>query len=308
MPPVWVSVIVATVTLAAGLAALLLRRGAVRGTTLVGPWCWTLAAIAAWCGVEVMAAAFPREQAGLLAPWRFAAIVLSLCPAVSLIGAKRPQHAAWNFVVLSLWCILALPAAENVLLHPGQNVQAGEARGWLLWVLILLGPINFVPTRFWLAALLVAAGQLLALSGYLPLLTRPPVARWEIAGLALCGLGIVSVAIAARRKTVAASPYDVLWLDFRDSFGLFWSLRVQERVNAAALQNDWNLELAWSGFAWKPEGPAKESDQTPSPALRASGISAHEPALRSVLKGLLRRFVSHEWIAARLEASGAQPL
>jgi len=283
------SAIVAAVTLAAGVTVLLAQRRAIRGTTLVGPWWWALAAVIAWSAAEVITSLQAVERAGLLPPWRLAAIVLSLCPAVSLIGAKRPQHAAWNFVVLALWCILALPAAENALLHPGQKLVIGDARGWLLWVLVLLGPINFVPTRFWLASLLVAAGQTLALSTHLPLFGRPPVAQAEVAGLALCGLGIVSAAIAARRTTVAANAYDVLWLDFRDSFGLFWSLRVQERINAAATQRNWNLELAWGGFVLKPDAPGKDGDS--------------DPALRTALKGLLRRFVSHEWMAQRLEAS-----
>jgi len=283
------SAIVAAVTLGAGVTVLLAQRRAIRGTTLVGPWWWALAAVIAWSAAEVITSLLAVEQVGLLAPWRLAAMVLSLCPAVSLIGAKRPQHAAWNFVVLALWCILALPAAENALLHPGQKLVIGDASGWLLWILILLGPINFVPTRFWLASLLVAVGQSLALSTHLPLFARPLIAQAEVAGLALCGLGIISAAIAARRKTIAVNPYDVLWLDFRDSFGLFWSLRVQERINAAATQRNWNLELAWGGFVLKPDAPAKDGD--------------FDPALRTALKGLLRRFVSHDWMAQRLEAS-----
>jgi hypothetical protein len=286
------------------LTVLLRQRRAIRGTTLVSPWCWALAALATWSFVELLFAADPANLSGLT-PWRLAAIVLSLCPVVSLIGAKRPQHTAWNFVVLALWCILTLPAAESAVLHPGQKLIVGDARGWLLWILILLGPINFVPTRYWLAALLVATGQGLALSRHLPPVARPLVGQPEVAGLALCGLGMIAAAIACRRKTVAANPYDVLWLDFRDSFGLFWSLRVQERINAAANQNGWNLELTWSGFGRKPEAPAKQNEQDPSLALQASMAN---PALRTALKGLLRRFVSHEWIAARLGSTGGQPL
>jgi len=295
--------IVAAVTLATGAAILALHQRTIRQTTLTSAWCWSWAALAGWAGVELLAAWRSDLTALALAPLRLAAVALSFCPAVSLVGAKRPQHAAWNIVVVSLWGIVALPAAENYFLHPGQRLALGDARGWFLWILILLGPINFLPTRFWLAALLVAVGQVVALSRYVALPQRPPVPQPELVGLALCGLGMLSAAASARRKTIAANPLDRLWLDFRNSFGLFWSLRVQERMNAASAQHGWDVELGWRGFrrreeALKPEAQAKEPSDSPSLALQSS-----EPALRTTFKGLLRRFVSGEWIAERMGQS-----
>jgi hypothetical protein len=293
------------VTLATGLAVLVRCRSAILPTTLVSGWWWSLAALIAWAGAEFLAALAPGGD--WLAPLRLAAIALSFCPAVSLVGAKRPQHVAWNIVVLSLWGIVALPAAENYFLHPGQTLTMGDARGWFLWILILLGPINFVPTRFWLASLLIAAGQTIACSRYLALLQRPLVPHAELVGLALCGIGMLSATVAARRVTPAANPYDRLWLDFRDRFGLLWGLRVQERINAAAQQYGWDLDLGWSGFHWKPEAQRKPEVQAKEPdsslALQASVAidPAIEPALRTTLKGLLRRFVSSEWIADRMD-------
>jgi hypothetical protein len=282
-----IGVIVAAVTLVAGLAVLLRYRRSVRQTTLTAAWWWTLAALVGWSGVE-LAAAGSRLSPQWWAPLRFAAASLSFCPAVSLIGAKRPQHVAWNFVVLSLWGIVALPAAEAFFLHPGESPSLGAVRGWFLWILILLGPINFLPTRFWLASLLVAAGQVLALSPYLALVRQPLVSHSALLGLALCGLAMVAAALAARRRSIATNPYDRLWLDFRDHFGLFWSLRVQERINAAASQSAWPFELTWTGF---------RNRQTAAPLPQID--PALEPALRTTFKGLLRRFVSHEWIAQR---------
>ena len=218
---------------------------------------------------------------------RFVAISLSFCPLVSLIGAKRPQHVAWNFVVASLWAIVALPAGEAFFLHPGRPVEMGDARGWFLWILILLGPINFVPTRHWPAALLLAGGQFLALSEYLPLVRRNLFPQAAFVGFALATTAIL-VAWARRRSKLGISPYDRLWLDFGDTFGLFWSLRVQERINAAAQQYDWPIELSWSGFRDK-------TNHAPLAAIDP----AIEPALRTTLKGLLRRFVSNRWIAER---------
>ena len=282
------------VALAAGLAVLLRVRRAIQETTLASAWWWSLAALVSWSGASLLQ---------LSAPLRFAAIAMSFCPTVALIGAKRPQHLAWNFVVVSLWAIVILPSAENLFLHPGRPVEMGDARGWFLWILILLAPMNFVPTRHWSAAILLACGQIAAFGPHLPLLrsdwvadcvTRLGLPGWfaasDLAGLLLAVAAMI--AAWARRLTSSSGQschaYDALWLDFRDTFGLFWSLRVQERVNAAARQFDWPFDLAWSGFR-------SRSDGAPLAAIDP----AIEPALRTTLRGLLRRFVSNHWIAER---------
>jgi hypothetical protein len=290
VPPGWLGAIAVTLTLAIGIVVLLSRRRAIAQTTLLAAWWWTLAALLVWSLVEIAAAlASPVANKAWLEPLRLAAVALSFCPVVALVGSKRPQHAAWNFVVLSLWGIVALPAAEAFFLNRGQRIAMGDARGWFLWILILLTPINLVPTRYWLAALFVAASQVLTLSPHLPLIRRVLVSHAELLGLALC---VVALAIGwgfSRCERSTTNAYDRLWLDFRDSFGLFWGLRVQERINAAAQQQGWDLELTWSGFR-------RRNDGTPLTTIDA----AIEPTLRTTFKGLLRRFVSHDWIAAQL--------
>jgi hypothetical protein len=239
--------------------------------------------------VEVIAALRSASGASWLPPLRLAVVALSFCPIVSLIGAKRPQHAAWNFIVLSLWAIVVLPAAETFFLQRGQRLEMGDARGWFLWILIALGPINFLPTRFWNAAVLLAFGQTVALSPHLPLLRRSIVDRPETIGLALVAGSLVLALVAFRRHRNAANRYDRQWLDFRDTFGLLWSLRVQERLNAVAKQHGWDLELSWAGFRSRAsDAPLDEID----PDI--------QPLLRSTLRALLRRFVSSRWIAERL--------
>jgi hypothetical protein len=91
------------------------------------------------------------------------------------------------------------------------------------------------------------------------------------------------------RRTTASDGYDRLWIDFRDAFGLLWALRVQERVNAAAAMYGWPFMLVWSGFV-----------ETESGQPIAAFSPETEKALRQNLKGLLRRFVSPEWIGERL--------
>ena len=203
-----------------------------------------------------------------------------------MLGAKRPQHAAWSFVVAACWGIVVLPAAETFFLQRGQRLEMGDARSWFLWILIVVGPINYLPTRQWLAATLLAAGQVLALSEYLPLVHRNLFAHQQLAGL---WLGCLSLVLARSPHSRDAGKYDRLWLDFRDTFGLFWALRLQERVNAVAQTNGLPVWLSWSGLR----------DATTSRKINELD-PAIEPTLRTTLKGLLRRFVSGRWIAERL--------
>jgi hypothetical protein len=293
IPTAWISAAAVTFALAAGLAVLLSRRRAIGQTTLAAAWWWSLVAVVGWAGAELVASFSATNGASAgIAPLRLAAIALSLCPIVAVLGAKRPQHKAWNFVVLSLWGIMALPAAETFFLHRGERVVVGDIRGWFLWILVLLGPINFIPTRYWLASLVLAAGQVVALSPHLALLRGRLFSQPEVVGLVLTSAGLVVAWLASRRAMAAVNPYDRLWLDFRDTFGLFWGLRVQERVNAAARQQGWDFELTWSGLRQRADG-----------ASLAAIDASLGPTLRTTIKGLLRRFVSNRWIAERAGTS-----
>jgi len=265
-------------------------RPAIAETTLVSAAWWTAATAVAIAGVELMHVAIPLDGKWL-APLRFCAAVLSFCPFISVLGAKRPQHLAWNFVVLSLWGIVSLSALTALAMQRADRFVLGDARAWMLWALILMGLINYLPTGNRLAALLVAAGQVILFAPHLPLLrgvdflTKLPAGPSLALFLFAMGLILVERPSQAIRDGLGRPSYefDRLWLDFRDSFGLLWGLRLQERVNVASTAAKWDIELQWHGF------PAK-------------GIPAkHREAVRQAMTGLLRRFVSHEWIAARLE-------
>ncbi len=269
-----------------GAVALAWRRARIAETTLVPAWWWGVTAIACWSATEA-AAAWVDGKATWIAPLRLAAVALTFCPVLAVLGAKRPQHAAWSFVVLAFWGILSLPAAETFFLQRGQRLEMGDARSWFLWILILVGPVNYLPTRQWLAAILLATAQVLALSEYLALVHRPLFGGQYLVALTLGCLALLFARAPQCRN--AANPYDRLWLDFRDTFGLFWSLRLQERVNAVAGTSQWPLMLGSSGFVDHVTGqPLAQID------------AAIEPTLRTTIKGLLRRFVSGPWIAARM--------
>lgn len=270
-----------------GVGVLLAGRRAVRGTTLVGPWWWLLASLLLLVAVEVVAALHPTAaQVPLL---RFVAGCSTFCPTISLLGAKRPQDRGWHFVVGSLWIVLALPALQSLLLRPEYAPETHSVRKVFLVLLIAAGLLNGLPTRQWMSACLVAVAQGIWLGEPLGLLT----ASWSASsGLGALGLYVAGLAAGLRvfrGSRVPRGTYDGLWLDFRDRYGLLWSLRVAEQINASATRYKWDLVLRWRGFRL-PDG-SKLPDQLPAETDRA---------LRQNLHNLLRRFVSSDWIADRL--------
>src|SRR5262245_57743439 len=100
----------------AGLALALIARAIAdaRGTTLVAPMVWALVALL----LLVVDAAMSSGTDGMEAKFQAIAATATFCPLVSLLGAKRPQHRAWQWIVLSLWAVAALPAIESLIVHP----------------------------------------------------------------------------------------------------------------------------------------------------------------------------------------------
>jgi hypothetical protein len=270
----------------AGVAIFVARRGALRGTTLTAAWCWGLVSFALLATTIVASGlTLPDSPAELRPALYFAALMTTFCPVVAMLGAKRPQHRAWQWIVLSLWIVLALPAGEWLLFATRQEVH--PARGWFLVVLIALGALNYLPTRSWLAALLFAAGQVALLSPFLPLIAQAAPLPRQL------GLGLIVAALAASaawpRGATPAEPLDRLWRDFRNLFGAVWALRVAERMNAAAVQNGWPVRLTWAGF--------QSGD---SPGAEPIAAETREPVAKT-FRSLLLPFTSPEWIADRLD-------
>lgn len=256
----------------------------VRETTLVSAWRWSLAALLALAGAAALAPLLQSEHSASVDAVWFAAAALTFCPVVSVLGSKRPQHKAWNFVVLSLWAVVAQPAFEMLLLARGETLAVSDARGWFLWLLVALTPINYLATHYWLASLAVAAGQTLLLQAHLPLLgLRAP---WSPTLGVLCiAAGGLAAVFAGRKPIDAVNAIDALWIHFRNSFGLLWALRVQERVNAFTNQQDLPCTLTWRGLRDRERGEPI-----------ANLPEADERLLRQTLSGLLRRFVSPAWM------------
>lgn len=285
----------AAITIAVTLpAAVILVRAwrNLRLSTLVIPWAWGVSCYALVTASTFYAALVPEaERVSSFLAIQFAAASSTLCPIVALVGAKRPQHSAWSFVVLALWFILALPAAEVICLHPGQDLEINSIRSWFLLGLITIEFCCFGLTKYAIPIGLLAAAQVCWLWDWLPLLPATP---WlapvqEVLGLWLLCFAIVTAWLLATLPRRAERSFDRLWFDFRDSFGLFWALKLAERVNDAGQQAGWDFDLGWSGFRTKADF-APLGDLPPATAA----------ALQHNLQGLLRRFVAAEWISERL--------
>jgi hypothetical protein len=272
-------------------AILVWRLPRLRGTTLIAPWCWSLVALVALAGVELWIDWSPPGDQQRAAPCRFAAAMSTFCPIMALLGAKRPQNRGWQLIVFSLWLVLSLPSGEWLLY--GGVAEIHPARFWFLLILVGTGALNRMGTRYWPSGLLYCAGQIALVMPFF--MTRAPLAdEWAPAiGIAAIALSSSLIALGFPQGRAAAARLDGVWLDFRDAFGVVWSLRVLERMNASARMYDWPVVLTWGGFV-----------------PRDSHAGSELPtAVEESLRTLLRRFVSPEWIDARLgDASlGAPP-
>ena len=305
-----------------GVALLLARRKRLAGTTLIAPWCWALVSLVSVSGCEIVLGLTDFGASRLHADaLRLAAAVTTFCPVMAQLGAKRPQDRAWQLIVFSLWVVLAMPVAEAFVHQRSEQLNVRDARILFLWVLVAMGLLNNLPTRFGFSALLFAMGQLCLFSNHLPFVPM----RLGTVGV-MCGLGLLVSALGIvvagwPRPHVAASPEDRVWLDFRDMFGMMWALRVADRLNTASESFGWNVVLRWYGFrdtggnkvvtdevatgVSQSGGGGLTETGTPTGGADDGQTSIVSPEVRrdlhTSLRNLLRRFVSSEWIATRLD-------
>ncbi|MBW3535576.1 MAG: hypothetical protein KY453_10240, partial [Gemmatimonadetes bacterium] len=148
----------------------------------------------------------------------------------------------------AMWAAIGLPVAVAlaVLDYRRWRSVTVVALAGSLAALVLVETVNMLPTRFWCAILLLAAGQI-------TLLVASTTAGFEalggvgpLLGLALCITSLAAAWLAPSPQ--AQAPLNRLWLDFRDLFGVLWGLRVAERFNAASSQYGWPVVLTWRGF------------------------------------------------------------
>jgi hypothetical protein len=163
---VWWSVSALAALVTAGTA----MRAAVstRGSTAVPATLWAIAACLSLALDTALRASGAISQPSAAASLRMVTAALSLCPAMSLLGAKRPQHGVWQFIVAALAVILLLPTLATALVRPDSVPDAHLLGRGFVVILSLVGWMNFVATRHGPAATLVTLGQLVVVRGFLP--------------------------------------------------------------------------------------------------------------------------------------------
>ena len=294
---VWWAVSALAALVAAGTAV----RAAVstRGSTAVPATLWAIAACLSLALDTGLRASGAISQPSAAASLRMVTAALSLCPAMSLLGAKRPQHGVWQFIVAALALILLLPALATTLVRPDSVPDAHLLGRCFLVVLSLVGWLNFVTTRHGPAATLITLGQLIVVRGFLPLIDSEPAfpptastaapmaASIDCLGGCLAAAGGLLAVISSIRRRPALAPegtfaaaVEPAFLGFRETLGAAWTLRVAERFDAIATSRGWPCRLHFDGIhpADAPiDGPWQRDAQ------RALGA-------------LLQRFVSMQWL------------
>jgi hypothetical protein len=142
---------------------------------------------------------------------------------------------------------------------------------------VAVGVLNYLPTRFAPAAVLLAVGCGLETTIWL----NPD--QWDAeplpAGPVLVGLSPWLVYLQAAGWKGPPNEFDRLWLRFRNRFGLVWSQRLREQFNRAAANAGWPVVLRWQGLRRQPgtELPDREVQEQIVSGLRAL-LTRFEPA------------------------------
>jgi len=222
---------------------------------------------------------------------RLVVVALGVCPAMSLLGAKRPQHQVWQLIVASLAVVLSMPALSAWLVRPGSLPDVHLLERCFLSVLVAVGWMNFVGTgRRW-AATAIAVGQWLLAGPFLPGVdtdlayreglafrsaVADPLGAWLVAAGALAAVGMSRAGKAPGGLLAVNRAFRAL----RDTLGAAWTLRIIERFDTVATHRGWPCRLRFGGL----EAGGDPQDTT-----------WHRDARRT-LKGLLRRFVTDAWL------------
>jgi hypothetical protein len=210
-----------------------------RRTSLQHAVVWAGAAWAAW-GLALVLATPHRFG---LDPWRYLALCLTGAAGVAVLGARRPRLGVWDLVVIGLLAVMLLPLGESLFLGT-------PAMDWLrLFFLVgtlAVGILNYLPTALIIPALLLGAvclGECIALFSA-DLVIGPG----DLGFLHICLLVVPWLGLASWQREPVVHPLDQTWLDFRDSYWLFWGQRVRDQYNRGAANAGLPGHLYWHGW------------------------------------------------------------
>lgn len=262
-----------------------------RGSTAVPATLWAMcAAIAVACDAGLHAAGWVRDPAHA-ASLRLCVTALLVCPAMSVLGAKRPQHGIWQVIVASLAVVLAMPAASAEFVRPGSPPVVHIVVRVFLSVLAVIGWMNYVGTWRRLPATLVTLGGVILIRGFLPgfEVERGGDSVWlDVSGSWLLAAGGM-LALPPRvpqRSSLAleagqvAGQIDQPFLCLRETLGTAWTLRIAERFNGLAESRGWPCRLEADGLE---VGGDPLDRQWQRDAIRT-------------FESIMRRFVSVDWL------------
>jgi len=168
-------------------------------------------------------------------------------------GAKRPGTRVWTwFVTVPMLLVLGWPALL-AWSHGWPPVRfrlmlarfMGVCRG------VHHGPRElrghaFLPSAFWMGVALF--WLVMPYSGWVPdMLPTPTGCRLRAT---LCaGMAVIWPATLAAAVPFLA-PWDRVWVDFVNAFGIVWGRRLQDRFNDTSRQSKWGVKLDLYGLAW----------------------------------------------------------
>lgn len=274
--------------------AIPLRKAAVKlaATTLAESIGWSVAAVTAWA-VATIAETAGIARDGVTDQLWYAAIVLTLAPFISVLGARRPASRVWSwFIVLPMTIVLFLPAvtawSSDWRPHP-LRLEAPMLLGYGL--VLLMGVGNFAASRFRIPALLAGAACLTIAISLLTFDRLRPQDPAELRALATIAISVAAwiAALQLRRSPAeGATRFDRAWVDFQDLFGIVWTRRIQDRLNAESTYGHWLVRFDRSGpVPSEPGSPVMIADET-------------DRQIDHAFRWLLRRFVDESWLAERL--------
>ena len=252
---------------------------------------WSISGVLLTSAASVASLSVCNVYNGWLDQFWFWSAVIGCCPLIAVLGSRRPTSRVWNtFIILPLVAVLGWPSLTALwhlpMIHPLQLQTPGQMGFGLV---LIMGVGNYQGTRYGLSSLTVGASLLLILVTVSNLNDFSENSKSIIRA---CGAIVLAGGIShglhqSARPVIEESRFDQLWFDFRDLFGIVWSIRIQERINQLAVTEGWPVRLNADGFTW--DVRATDDVRQPSELRLAHALYWH-----------LWRFVEPEWIATRL--------